>query len=85
VPPSQASTPSVTDTTNDPILVESDSEENSSGGGSSRSAPVNLKRKREEPHRDSGRQEKRGRGEPESNVAGPSSNADDVIVIEDDD
>jgi len=84
VPLSQPSTPSVTETTNDPILIESDSEENSSGG-SSRSAPANRKRKREEPHDDSGRQEKRGRGESESNVAGPSSTASDVIVIEDDD
>lgn len=83
-PPSQPSTPSVTETTNDPILIESDSEENTSGGPS-RSAAANLKRKREEPHDDSGRQEKRGRGELESNVAGPSSTANDVIVIEDDD
>jgi len=83
-PPSQPSTPSATETANDPILVESDSEENSSDG-SSRSAPVNLKRKREEPRDDSSRQEKRARGEPESNAAGPSSNAGGVIVIEDDD
>lgn len=83
-PPSQPSTPSVTETTNDPILVESDSEENHSGS-SSRLGSVNLKRKREEPHDDSGRQEKRGRGGSESGVAGPSSNAGDVIVIEDDD
>jgi len=84
VPPSQPSTPSVTDTTNDPILVESDGEGNPSGG-SSRSVPATLKRKREEPDNDSGRQEKRGRRESESDVAGPSSNAGDVIVIEDDD
>ena len=84
VPPSQASTPSVTETTNDPILIESDSEDNPSGG-SSRSGPTNRKRKREEPDNDSGRQDKRGRVESGSNVAGPSSNANDVIVIEDDD
>ena len=83
-PPSQPSTPSATETTNDPILVESDGEENPSDG-SSRSTHVNVKRKREEPHGDPGRQEKRARGEPESNAAGPSSNAGDVIVIEDDD
>lgn len=81
-PPSQPSTPSATETGNDPILIESDSEENPGGGGSSRSVSANLKRKREERQGDSGRQEKRGRGDPESNVAGPSSN---VIVIEDDD
>jgi len=85
VPPSQPSTPSVTDTTNEPILIESDREEGPGDDGSPRSAPASLKRKREEPHDDPGRQEKRGRGESELNVAGPSSNASDVIVIEDDD
>jgi len=84
VPPSQRSTPSVADAINEPILIESDSEENPDGG-SPRLAPANLKRKHDAPHSDSGRLEKRGRGESESNVAGPSSNASDVIVIEDDD
>lgn len=85
-PPSQPSTPSAAETTNEPILIESDSEENPNGGSSRlASASESLKRKRDEPHGDSGRQEKRGRGDPEPNVAGPSSNAGDVIVIEDDD
>lgn len=83
-PPSQPSTPSAAETGNEPILIESDSEENPNGG-SSRSASASLKRKRDEPHGDSGRQEKRGRGDGEPNVAGPSSNVGDVIVIEDDD
>ena len=85
VPPSQPSTPSVTDVTNDPILIESDSEDNPGSGGSSRSASTTRKRKREGPDNDSGRREKRGKGESESNVAGTSSNTSDVIVIEDDD
>jgi len=84
VPPSQPSTPSVTDATNEPILIESDGEENP-GSDSPPSAPASLKRKREEPDGDSSRQGKRGRGESESNVAGSSSNASDVIVVEDDD
>ena len=84
MPPSQPSTPSVIDTTNDPILIESDSEDTPSSG-SSQSAPATLKRKREGPDTDSGRQEKRGRGDSGPNAAGPSLNGSDVIIIEDDD
>ena len=81
---SQTSTPSVAETPSDTIIIESDREENSSNH-SSRSASADLKRKRGEPHDDSGRQEKRVRADLELNEAGSSSNSGDVIVIEDDD
>lgn len=84
VPSSQTSTPNATETPSDTIIIESDREENSSNG-SPRSGASNLKRKREESQNNSDRQEKRSRGELEPNEAGPSSNSDDVIVIEDDD
>lgn len=84
VPSSQTSTPGVMETPNDTIVIESDREGDSSNS-SSQSAPTNLKRKREEPHSDSGRQEKRNRDDSGLNQAGPSSNSSDVIVIEDDD
>lgn len=72
------------ETPNDTIIIESDREENSSSNSSSQSAPADLKRKRGEPHGDSGRQEKRVRVESGLNEAGSSSNPGDVIVIEDD-
>lgn len=80
---SQTSTPSVVETPGDTIIIESDREESSSTE-SSRSAPADLKRKRGEPHDDSGRHEKRVRTEPGLNEAGSSSNPGEVIVIEDD-
>jgi len=84
VPSSQTSTPGVTETPNDTIIIESDREENSSNT-SPQSASASLKRKREGAHNDSGRQEKRNREGSGLNGAGTSSNSNDVIVIEDDD